>query len=335
MFRVDNRRTCTDCGYAQRAGLRVSRATSRRRSTASCIRMSRLADRANDVALGIKPKAHKQTAIKRAADHDARPERDDDRRPRARHLVQARASRASTRCSCRRTTPAERADAETYNSNYVYFDAVQPNAKAAAQQLKVAMGPHTIARPAAARDRAVRAAGGESARGRRRRHGVRRRARQSAGARRRRRRCTSRAVRDRPGRDARPLQAVRGEGAVPRPGAERHRASSRLAQLEPGARLQAGARTSTSSCSRSSRATATSTGRSSRPTGRALRSSASRRGKITLKGRKFQLFTNGGHIHMVVLRQGKASYWVVNTLRDELSNETMLAIAKGLRPFGK
>jgi LCP family protein required for cell wall assembly len=58
-------------------------------------------------------------------------------------------------------------------------------------------------------------------------------------------------------------------------------------------------------------------------------------GKVTLKGRRFQLFTNGGHIHMVVLRQGAASYWVVNTLRDELSNETMLAIAKGLRPLGK
>jgi LCP family protein required for cell wall assembly len=58
-------------------------------------------------------------------------------------------------------------------------------------------------------------------------------------------------------------------------------------------------------------------------------------GKVTLKGRKFLLFTNGGHIHMVVLRRGDASYWVVNTLRDELSNETMLAIAKGLRPTGK
>jgi LCP family protein required for cell wall assembly len=59
-------------------------------------------------------------------------------------------------------------------------------------------------------------------------------------------------------------------------------------------------------------------------------------GKVTLKdGRKYLLFTNGGHIHMVVLRQGKGSYWVVNTLRDELSNETMLAIAKGLKPLGK
>ena len=40
----------------------------------------------------------------------------------------------------------------------------------------------------------------------------------------------------------------------------------------------------------------------------------------------------GPKLHMVVLRQGGASYWVVNTLLDSLSNETMLAIAKGLRP---
>ena len=51
-------------------------------------------------------------------------------------------------------------------------------------------------------------------------------------------------------------------------------------------------------------------------------------------GRKFDLFTTGGHIHMVVLYNGGTSYWVVNTLRDELSNETMLAIAKGL-PLGR
>ena len=38
---------------------------------------------------------------------------------------------------------------------------------------------------------------------------------------------------------------------------------------------------------------------------------------------------------MVVLRVGDASYWVINTLRDSLSNETMLAIAKGLRPIAK
>ena len=36
---------------------------------------------------------------------------------------------------------------------------------------------------------------------------------------------------------------------------------------------------------------------------------------------------------MVVLRTKHGRYWVVNTLLDRLSNETMLAIAKGLRPL--
>ena len=35
---------------------------------------------------------------------------------------------------------------------------------------------------------------------------------------------------------------------------------------------------------------------------------------------------------MVVLRTPAATYWVVNTLLDTLSNDTMLAIAKGLKP---
>jgi hypothetical protein len=37
----------------------------------------------------------------------------------------------------------------------------------------------------------------------------------------------------------------------------------------------------------------------------------------------------------VVLDAGGATYWVVNSLLDKLSNETMLAIAKGLRPLGR
>jgi LCP family protein required for cell wall assembly len=50
-------------------------------------------------------------------------------------------------------------------------------------------------------------------------------------------------------------------------------------------------------------------------------------------GRRYDLYYNGSHLHMVVLRTGGASYWVVNTLLDSLSNETMLAIARGLRPM--
>jgi LCP family protein required for cell wall assembly len=52
-------------------------------------------------------------------------------------------------------------------------------------------------------------------------------------------------------------------------------------------------------------------------------------------GRKFQFYYSGSHLHMVVLRQGNASYWVINTLLDRLSNETMIAIARGLKPLGQ
>jgi LCP family protein required for cell wall assembly len=52
-----------------------------------------------------------------------------------------------------------------------------------------------------------------------------------------------------------------------------------------------------------------------------------------LGGREFSLYYSGSHLHMVVLRAGDTSYWVVNTLLDSLSNETMLAIAKGLKPL--
>jgi LCP family protein required for cell wall assembly len=53
----------------------------------------------------------------------------------------------------------------------------------------------------------------------------------------------------------------------------------------------------------------------------------------SLGGREFDFYYNGSKLHMVVLRQQGASYWVVNTLLDSLSNETMIAIAKGLKPL--
>jgi hypothetical protein len=53
----------------------------------------------------------------------------------------------------------------------------------------------------------------------------------------------------------------------------------------------------------------------------------------TLGGRRFDFYYRGPKLHMVVLRQGGATYWVVNSLLDTLSNETMIAIAKGLRPL--
>jgi LCP family protein required for cell wall assembly len=50
-------------------------------------------------------------------------------------------------------------------------------------------------------------------------------------------------------------------------------------------------------------------------------------------GRTFGFFYSGSHLHMVVLKENGATYWVVNTLIDSLSNETMIAIARGLRPL--
>jgi LCP family protein required for cell wall assembly len=55
----------------------------------------------------------------------------------------------------------------------------------------------------------------------------------------------------------------------------------------------------------------------------------------TIKGREYALYYSGAHLHMVVLRKDGATYWVVNSILDELSNETMLAIARGLAPLPK
>jgi LCP family protein required for cell wall assembly len=52
-----------------------------------------------------------------------------------------------------------------------------------------------------------------------------------------------------------------------------------------------------------------------------------------LGGREFDLYYAGSHLHMAVLQTKTGNYWVVNTLLDSLSNETMLAIANGLKPL--
>jgi polyisoprenyl-teichoic acid--peptidoglycan teichoic acid transferase len=49
--------------------------------------------------------------------------------------------------------------------------------------------------------------------------------------------------------------------------------------------------------------------------------------------RVYELYYSGQNIRMVVVRHAGASYWVVNTLLNSLSNQTMVAIAKGLRPL--
>lgn len=55
--------------------------------------------------------------------------------------------------------------------------------------------------------------------------------------------------------------------------------------------------------------------------------------EIVRKGRSYRLYFNGTKLHMVAWRQGTGTYWVSNSTLDKLSNETMLAIADGVRPL--
>ena len=54
-----------------------------------------------------------------------------------------------------------------------------------------------------------------------------------------------------------------------------------------------------------------------------------------INGRIYDLYFDGPKLHMVSLRTPSGRYWVINTLLDRMSNETMLAIAKGLKPLGR
>jgi LCP family protein required for cell wall assembly len=49
--------------------------------------------------------------------------------------------------------------------------------------------------------------------------------------------------------------------------------------------------------------------------------------------RTFVFYYSGSNLRMIVLKQFGATYWIVNTLDNALSNETMIAIARGLRPL--
>jgi LCP family protein required for cell wall assembly len=233
------------------------------------------------------------------------------------------------------TTVRADAPSQAEYSNTVYFDTVQPNAKLAAQQLKAAFGPHTIVAPLPAEVTFAaqqsgnpltvvvvgKAFDGEIVNPQA--NVIPTPVRQAA------------AVRDDPGLTLTPLRSV--DAKIPfrilAPHVIEH--TSTLTSLEP-------VRAFKPAPHKHELVLTFVTGAGNiywqvietdwndapilrRPTG-----------KYTLKdGRKVDLYTSGGHVHMVVLRQGKASYWVVNTLRDEMSNETMLAIAKGLKPLGK
>jgi hypothetical protein len=54
-----------------------------------------------------------------------------------------------------------------------------------------------------------------------------------------------------------------------------------------------------------------------------------------VRGRDYSFYWNGPNLHMVVLHENGATYWVINTLLDTLSPQTMVAIAKGLKPLSE
>ena len=58
-----------------------------------------------------------------------------------------------------------------------------------------------------------------------------------------------------------------------------------------------------------------------------------RSSRHVLGGRHFDFYYHGSHLHMIVLREKGVTYWVVNSLLDGLSNETMIAVARGLQPL--
>ena len=291
-----------------------------------------LANRANDAALGIKRKVHKQKTIKRAdittlvlnGTTIGGLARDTSYK-----LAQAGFHTVQLPSTTRADTPTA-----TYTSSYVYFDSVQPNAKAAAQQLKVAMGPNTLLAPLPpeivpfaqqANNPLVVVVvgtgfGGELVNPAA--HIVQVQPRQPPN------------VRDAPEVTLGPVEAykakVRFRIMVPTV-LER---SSYLTTNEPVRVFKPAPHTRELALTY-----VTGAGNvywnviETNWKGAPILSHET--AHTTIKGRKYHLFTTGGHIHMVVLYKGGSTYWVVNTLRDELSNETMLAIAKGLQPLAK
>jgi LCP family protein required for cell wall assembly len=293
-----------------------------------------LASRANAAALGRKPKAPKQPALKRSQ-------------------ITTLVLNGTTVGGLARDTSYKLAVAgfhtvqlppptfantplPSYTSNYVYFDSIQPNAKAAGSQLKEAMGPNTrlAALPPELANLAQQANnplalvvvgtdfGGEIVNPQA--HIVQVAPRQLPN------------VRQDPGATLGQLQQVRAKVPFRIMVPQVVERNSNLSSLEPARAFKpAGA----GGAHELALTYVTGAGNvywniietdwKSAPI---LRKETD---TYKVGGRKYHLFTTGGHIHMIVLYKSGVSYWVVNTLRDELSNETMLAIAKGLQPLGR
>jgi LCP family protein required for cell wall assembly len=291
-----------------------------------------VANRANDVALGIRRKVHKQKTLK-PADITTLVLNGTTIGGLARDTSYKLAQAGFHTVQLPSATPADTPTA-TYTSSYVYFDSVQPNAKTAAQQLKVAMGPNTLLAPLppeivpyaqqAGNPLVVVVVGtgfsGELVNPAA--HIVAVQPRQPPN------------VRNAPEVTLSQLQAVKTKVRFRIMVPTVLERSSYLTRNEPVRVFKPVAHTRELALTY-----VTGAGNvywnviETNWKGAPILSHET--AHTTIKGRKYHLFTTGGHIHMVVLYKGGSTYWVVNTLRDELSNETMLAIAKGLQPLAK
>ena len=293
-----------------------------------------LAQRSNDAALGLKPKAPKQPALQPAQITTL--VLNGTTVPGLAHNTSYELAQQHYDTVELPATSSLTADApsQNYYSTYVYYDAVQPNARQAGDEVKAAFGANTFVAPLppelsvyaqqAGNPLTVVVVGtsfsGEL---------VNPQAHVVAVA-----PHEKPTVRNDPGATLTSLQDVRSK--VPFPIMVPHviESSSRLSSLEP-------VRVFKPAPYRHELALTFVTGAGNvywdvietnwtsapilrRPTD-----------QITRDGRHFSLYTTGGHIHMVTLRVGARSYWVINTLQDELSNETMIAIARGLEPLGQ
>jgi hypothetical protein len=48
---------------------------------------------------------------------------------------------------------------------------------------------------------------------------------------------------------------------------------------------------------------------------------------VRVRGRTVELWREGGHLRQVAWEVGRTRAWITNTLRDELTNAQMLALA--------
>ena len=133
----------------------------------------------------------------------------------------------------------------------------------------------------------------------------------------------------------------RSTGPPGRSTTRRRRSSSRLPlRGRPGSPTTSGATTPsrrpTASTppprSPSSRRRSTATGASRRCAGRIRRPSRTPTATQTIGGRKFMLFYQGDHLHMVAWKEHGTLYWVLNTLDNQLSNDLLLGLAASCEP---